>query len=111
MDSHNIAYDNNIVLVVNNIINDFKEFNRAKEERIDLIETKDKFIKDNNLEGFVFENVEQDEENLRIQHEQKKAELDTKDDQINQNEERIAKRDAINDEINVIIDLIKDYEE
>lgn len=111
LDRHNIAYDNNIVLVVNNIINDFKEFNRAKEERIDLIEKKDKFIKDNNLEGFVSENVEQDEENLRIQHEQKKIELDTKDDEINQNEEKIAKRDAINDEINVNLDLIKDYEE
>ena len=92
-------------------INDFKKFNRAKEERIDLIEKKDKFIKDNNLEGFVSENVEQDEENLRIQHEQKKIELDTKDDEINQNEEKIAKRDAINDAINVNLDLIKDYEE
>lgn len=111
LDTYNISYDNNIVLVVNNIINDFKKFNRAKAERIDLIEKKDKFIKDNNLEGFVSENVEQDEENLRIQHEQKKAELDTKDDEINQNEERIAKRDAINDEINVNLDLIKDYEE
>ena len=111
LDSHNITYDNNIVLVVNNIINDFKEFNRAKEERIDLIEKKDKFIMDNNLEGFVSENVEQDEENLRIQHEQKKAELDTKDNAINQNEERIAKRDAINDAINANLDLIKDYEE
>ena len=111
LDSHNITYDNDIVLVVNNIINDFKEFNSAKEERIDLIEKKDKFIKDNNLEGFVSENVEQDEENLRIQHEQKKIELDTKDDEINQNEEKIAKRDAINDEINVNLDLIKDYEE
>jgi DNA repair exonuclease SbcCD ATPase subunit len=111
LDSHNITYDNNIVLVVNNIINDFKEFNRAKEERIDLIEKKDRFIKDNNLEGFVSENVEQDEENLRIQHEQKKAELDTKDNEINQNEERIAKRDAINDAINANLDLIKDYEE
>lgn len=62
MDSHNIAYDNNIVLVVNNIINDFKEFNSAKEERIDLIEKKDKFIKDNNLEGFVSENVKFEKE-------------------------------------------------
>ena len=111
LDSHNIAYDNNIVIVVNNIINDFKDFNSAKEERIDLIEKKDKFIKDNNLEGFVSDNVEQDEENLRIQHEQKKAELDNKDDEINQNEERIAKRDAINDEIIVNLDLIKDYED
>lgn len=111
LDSHNIAYDKNIVLVVNNIINDFKELNSAKEERIDLIEKKDMFIKDNNLEGFVTENVEHDEENLRIQHEQKNAELDTKDNEINQNEERIAKRDAINDEINVNLDLIKDYEE
>lgn len=111
LESHNITYDNNIVLAANNIIKDFKEFNSAKEDRIDLIEKKDKFIKDNNLEGFVSENVEQDEENLRIQHEQKKAELDTKDDEINQNEERIAKRDAINDEINVNLDLIKDYEE
>ena len=111
LDTHNIAYDNNFVLVVNNIISDFKDFNSAKEQRIDLIEKKDKFIKDNNLEGFVFENVEQEEENLRIQHEQKKAELDTKDDEINQNEERVAKRDAINDEINANLDLIKNYEE
>ena len=111
LNSHNIEFDNNIVIVVNNIINDFKDFNNAKEQRIDLIEKKDKFIKDNNLEGFVSDNVEQDEENLRIQHEQKKAELDTKDDEINQNEERIAKRDAINDEINVNLDLIKDYED
>ena len=111
LDSHNIANDNDIVLVVNNVINDFKTYNNAKEEKIELIEKKDKFIKDNNLEGFVSENVEQDEENLRNQHEQKKAELDTKDDEINQNEERIAKRDAINDEINANLDLIKDYEE
>ena len=111
LDSHNIAYDNNIVLVVNNIIIDFKAFNLAKEEKIDLIEKRDKFIKDNNLEGFVAENVEQDEENLRNQHEQIKAKLDTKDDEINQNEERIAKRDSINDEINKNLDLIEDYEE
>jgi DNA repair exonuclease SbcCD ATPase subunit len=111
LDGHKIAYDNNIVLVVNNIINDYKDFNNAKEARINLIEKKDEFIKDNNLEGFLSENVEQDEENLRIQHEQKKAELDTKDDEINQNEERIAKKDAINDEINVNLELIKDYEE
>jgi uncharacterized protein YhaN len=93
------------------VINDFESLNNAKEDKIGLIEKKDKFIKDNNLEGFVAENVEQDEENLRSQHEQIKAKLDTKDDEINQNEERIAKRDAINDAINANLDLIKDYEE
>ena len=109
-DSHNISYDD-IVLGVSKVINDYKSLNSAKEDKVELIEKKDKFIKDNNLEGFVAENVEQDEENLRNQHEQIKAKLDTKDDEINQNEERIAKRDSINDEINKNLDLIEDYEE
>ncbi len=111
LNSHSIAYDNDIVLVVKNVINDFKVFNSAKEDKIELIEKKDKFIKDNNLEGFASENIEQDEEKLRSQHEQKKAELDTKEDEINQNEERISKRDEINDKINENLDLIKEYEE
>ncbi|MBQ9520618.1 MAG: AAA family ATPase [Acholeplasmatales bacterium] len=109
-DSHNISYDD-IVLGVSKVINDYKSLNSAKEDKVELIEKKDKFIKDNNLEGFVAENVEQDEENLRSQHEQIKAKLDTKDDEINQNEERIAERDSINDEINKNLDLIEEYEE
>lgn len=109
--NHNIVYDNDFILVVRNVIHDFKTLNDAKERKIDLIEKKDKFIKDNHLEGFVAENIEQDEEKLRTQRESKAAELSAKEDEINQNEERISKRESIQDAINDNLDKIKEYEE
>ncbi len=109
--NHNIVYEHDFVLVVKNVIHDFETLNAAKEGKIDLIEKKDTFIKENHLEGFVAENIEQDEENLRIQHESKTAELSTKENEIDQNEERISKRESIQDAINDNLDKIKDYEE
>ena len=111
LENLNIVYDNDFILAVQNVIHDFETLNAAKEGKIDLIEKKDTFIKENHLEGFVAENIEQDEENLRIQHESKTAELSTKEDEINQNEERISKRESIQDAINDNLDKIKDYEE
>lgn len=109
--NHNIVYEHDFVLVVKNVIHDFETLNAAKEGKIDLIEKRDTFIKENHLEGFVAENIEQDEENLRIQRESKAAELSTKEKEIEQNEERISKRESIQDAINDNLDKIKDYEE
>lgn len=111
LSSHKIDYDNDLVLVTKNVINDYNTYNIAKEDKTGLIEKKDRFIKDNNLEGFIAEDIEQDEENLRIQHEEKAAELSNKEDEISQNEERISKRESIQDEINNNLDKIKNLEE
>ena len=110
LNAHKISYTDTI-LTVQNLISDVECWEKAKEAKIELSEKKDIFIKDNKLEGFVAEDVEQEENNLRIEHERVSAELSTKEDEIAQNEESISKREALQDVISANKDLISDYDE
>lgn len=110
--AHNINCENiDVILCSENLIEEINEYNAAKEVKTQLIEKREEFIKINDLRGFVLENIEDDEEKLREEYQQKSSELDTKEDAINQIEIRITRRDILNDEINKNLDLIKEYKE
>ena len=110
--THDIDYKStDIISCCKNLIEEILKYNKAKENKIELIEKREKFIKDNNLTGFVAENVEGDENQLRELHELKNSELDKKEDEINQIETRISRREFLGDEINNNLDLIEDYKQ
>ena len=108
---HDINDISNIILVSRNIIEDAYKYQNSKKIEINLMNEKNDFIRDNNLNGFVVENVDKDEEELRNLHELKSLELKNKEEQINQNEINIARKDILRDEIDENNELIANYKQ
>lgn len=101
----------NIITIAKNFINEISKYNEARENKIELIEKKDKFINENNLTGFVAENIEIEEDQLRDELKLRTAELDKKEDEIYQYETNISRKDSLSDEINNNINLIRIYKQ
>ncbi len=111
LSSHNIDHTSNPILKAKEVIADVEAYSKAKENRVESQDKKAKFIKDNGLEGFVASEIEADEEKLRREREQKSAELSTLEDQIEQNENSIQKKDTIQNEIAENNEKIAEYNE
>lgn len=100
-----------LLLFSKTLINDFNEYNNSKIKQAELIEEKNKYIKENNLGNFKIENINITEDELNKLREQKASELSSKEDEINQNETNISRREILQEEIKKNNELILNYKE
>lgn len=110
LNSHNID-TNDVILCAKNVSNDVKEYNDSKKNKIELIDKKNQFIDENDLNGFIVENIDSDEEKLRTLREETAIKLKTKEEEIAQNETNIARIDLLLDEIGENNELISSYKD
>lgn len=110
LNSHNINIDIDISLTSRNVINDIETYKKSKSNIITLTDKKNNFIKDNDLNGFVEQDVDTSLEELNKEKLQKSITLSSKEDEISQNEEKLSKREELEDEIEYNNDLIKEYQ-
>lgn len=110
LNSHNID-TNDVILCAKNVSNDVKEYNDSKKNKIELIDKKNQFINENDLNGFIVENIDSDEEKLRTLREEIAIKLKTKEEEIAQNETNIARIDLLLDEIGENNELISSYKD
>ena len=111
LNSHNIDVTDDVILCAKNVSNDVKEYNDSNKNKIELIDNKNKFINENDLNGFIVENIDSDEEKLRTLREEIAIKLKTKEEEIAQNETNIARIDLLLDEIGENNELISNYKE
>ncbi len=111
LNSHNIDVTDDVILCAKNVSNDVKEYNDSNKNKIELIDNKNKFINENDLNGFIVENIDSDEEKLRTLREETAIKLKTKEDEIAQNETNIARIDLLLDEICENNELISNYKD
>ena len=111
LNSHNIDVTDDVILCAKNVSNDVKEYNDSNKNKIELIDNKNKFINENDLNGFIVENIDSDEEKLRTLREETAIKLKTKEEEIAQNETNIARIDLLLDEICENNELISSYKE
>lgn len=109
--SHKIPVTIDIILCAKNVINDNQSYINSKENEAELISKKNKFLSDNNLNGFNPNEIETNQDELRNLHEQKNTDLLNKENAIKQNEDSIARKDDLEDEINSNNELISKYRE
>lgn len=110
LNNHNINFDNDYILISNNLIKDLESYNKSKNNLNSLIEEKNKFIKENDLIGFNEIEVNDKEEELQKEYSLKSSLISNKDREIIQNEEKILQKEKLQDEINTNEELIKEYE-
>ncbi len=108
---HNICVDGDVIITINSAIKDFKKYKESNENRIKYIDEKNKYIKDNNLEAFAIIDGAKKEKDLQENHTKKSLELNNKEEEIRQNETNIARKDSLQDEILINMDLIEEYKE
>ncbi len=111
LNSHNIDVIDDVILCAKNVSNDVKEYNDSKKNKIELIDKKNQFIDENDLNGFIVENIDSDEEKLRTLREETAIKLKTKEEEIAQNETNIARIDLLLDEIGENNELISSYKD
>lgn len=109
--AHKIPVTIDIILCAKNVINDNQSYINSKENEAELISKKNKFLSDNNLNGFNPNEIETNQDELRNLHEQKNTDLLNKENAIKQNEDSIARKDDLEDEINSNNELISKYRE
>ena len=107
--SHNIDINIDIILTSKEVVNDIEKMNNARENKNALKDKRDLFIKENNLSNFNLDSVEEDEEKLRLEHEQKIAELNRIEDEIDQREKNLSRKDILIESINNNQELIEEY--
>ena len=109
--SHGIESLGDLALKAKEAIKDVESYAESKERKVEIAEKKASFIKENNLEGFVPEDVEDKEEELRAKHEQASASLRTLESQIEENERRISEKETFQSQIDQYNEEIEECEE
>ena len=111
LSSHNVSCDSDPASQAKALINDVNALRKAKERRIELQEKKESFIKEHDLFGFIPADLEKEEDSLRAERQQKEAEVNELDKQIEESERSIARKEAIQSKIEENNGKIKGYEE
>jgi DNA repair exonuclease SbcCD ATPase subunit len=109
--SHQVSCDNDPASQAKALINDVNALRKAKERKIELQEKKECFIKEYDLLGFIPTDLEKEEESLRTERQRKEVEINEIDKQVEESEQSIARKEAIQSKIEESNGKIKEYEE
>lgn len=92
------------------ILGDLGDCAKAEAEKAELLHKREAFIEENGLGGFVPENIEEHEEQLRKVRETRVADLQGIESQIGDVEARLAERDALDEAIARNRDAMEEYQ-